>query len=334
MITGGLGFIGSRLACRLRERGYHVVVCDKAVMDRRDYVRADVTRYEELLPIFRKYDIKGVFHLAGEVGRVNGEQFPRRCIEINESGTVNLAQLCLDFDAVLVFASTSEIYGNLGDTLLTEDLWERMPLCPTNVYGLSKLHAENYLKHFCDDYGLKAAGLRFFMCYGDGERPDPYRSAMANFVWNALNDRPLTVHEGTWRGWCYIDDIVDGCIKVMEHSPFERYEPFNVGKDDLRPMEEVARLICRLAGKSEDLIRVVPPPKKLLSPVKRPSFEKASRMLGFEAKVSLEEGIARTVEWQKKLLQGSRKNEVADNRGEFVSRQTPAGADLLYVPSV
>ena len=109
LVTGGLGVIGSRLVSHLRERGCEVIVSDKAVLKQENYVRGDVTRYEELVRIFKNYRIEHVFHFAGEVGRENGEQFPRRCIEINESGTINLAQLCLEYDARLYFASTSEI---------------------------------------------------------------------------------------------------------------------------------------------------------------------------------------------------------------------------------
>ena len=93
LITGGLGVIGRRLTAHLRERGYDVKVTDVAIRKETDYLRADVTRYEELSEVFRTWKIEHVFHLAGEVGRENGEQFPRRCVDINVSGTLNLIQL-------------------------------------------------------------------------------------------------------------------------------------------------------------------------------------------------------------------------------------------------
>lgn len=296
LITGGLGVIGSRLTGHLRERGYDVKVTDVAIRSEPDYRRADVTRYEELTEVFRAWPIEHVFHLAGEVGRENGEQFPRRCVDINVSGTLNLIQLCQEYDARLYFASTSEIYGDHGSELVTEDLETGSVLAPTNCYGWSKLHAEHYLRHFSESQSLKAAAMRFFMCYGPGERPDPYRSAMTNFIDRVRHDRPITVHRGTSRSWCYIDDIVTGCRLLMERWDGARYEGFNIGRADPRPMTEVAELICELLDKPSDLIQLADP-GPLVTPVKNASFAKAKRMLGFEAQVGLRDGIERTIAW-------------------------------------
>jgi len=302
LITGGLGVIGSKLAIHLRSRGYEVVISDKNILKQDGYVRGDVTRYEELAPIFEKYNIEHVFHFAGEVGRENGEEFPRRCIEINESGTINLVQLCLRYGARLYFASSSEIYGELGSAKLTEDLADRLALRPTNVYGWSKLHTENYLRHFVENYGLRAMSFRFFMVYGEGEYPSPYRSAMTNFIYNILQDKPITVHRGTYRSWCYIDDVIEGCRLIMERGPNNGYQAYNIGRDDLRSTEEIAKLICQIAGKPTSLIQIVDPPKKLLTKVKNASFEKALKDLGYESKIPVEEGICRTMEWQRQFV--------------------------------
>lgn len=301
LITGALGVIGRRLTEHLRDRGYDVKATDLAIRTEQDYLRGDVTRYEEMSEVFRRWKIDTVFHLAGEVGRENGEQFPRRCVDINVSGTLNLIQLCLEHDARLFFASTSEIYGDHGTGLVTEELETETVLRPTNCYGWSKLQAEQYLRHFVASQGLKAAGMRFFMCYGPGERPDPFRSAMTNFIDRVRHGQPITVHRGTSRSWCYIDDIVAGCIAAMEHAPFKGYEAYNIGRDDLRPTEEVAELIVELTGASRDQLEFSNP-DRLVYPVKDASFDKARRDLGFEATIPLAEGIKRTIAWQKKEL--------------------------------
>lgn len=301
LITGGLGVIGRRLTEHLRERGYDVKVTDVAIRKDPDYLRADVTRYEELTEVFRRWDIEHVFHLAGEVGRENGEQFPRRCVDINVSGTLNLIQLCLEHGARLYFASTSEIYGDHGSALVTEDLETATVLRPTNCYGWSKLQAEQYLRHFHQSQGLAAASMRFFMCYGPGEYPDPYRSAMANFIHSLRHDRPISVHRGTSRSWCYIDDIVTGCRLLMERSDGSAYTAYNLGRDDPKPMEEVAELICDLLGKSRALIEYSDP-GPLVTPVKNASFERARQDLGFEATIALEAGVRATIDWQRSVL--------------------------------
>jgi nucleoside-diphosphate-sugar epimerase len=301
LITGGLGVIGRRLTTHLRERGYDVKVTDMAIRRETDYLRADVTRYEELSEVFRTWKIDHVFHLAGEVGRENGEQFPRRCVDINVSGTLNLIQLCMEHGARIYFASTSEIYGDHGSDLVVETLETETVLHPTNCYGWSKLQAEQYLRHFSVSQGLMAASMRFFMCYGPGERPDPYRSAMTNFIDRVRHDRPITVHRGTSRSWCYIDDIVTACRLLMEEWDGRSYQGFNLGRSDPQPMTDVAELICRLLGKPTDLIQLADP-GPLVTPVKNASFEKARQLLGYEAQVELEDGIRRTIAWQEATI--------------------------------
>jgi nucleoside-diphosphate-sugar epimerase len=301
LITGGLGVIGRRLTEVLRAAGHEVNTTDMAVRKEPHYQRADVTRYEELTEVFRRWKPEHVFHLAGEVGRENGEQFPRRCVDVNVSGTLNLTQLCTEYGARLYFASTSEIYGDHGTEVVVEEMEEREVLRPTNCYGWSKLQAEQYLRHFSQSQGLKAASMRFFMCYGPGERPDPYRSAMTNFIDSVRHDRPITVHRGTARSWCYIDDIVNGCRLLMERWDGEGYQAFNIGRHDPRPTVEVAELICQMLGKPTDLIELADP-GPLVTPVKNASFDKAEQLLGYRAQVDLETGIQRTVEWHMSQL--------------------------------
>jgi len=302
LITGGLGVIGSYLSKEIQKRGYHTVINDLKILKKENYRRGDITQYAEMSRIFDEFNVDTVFHLAGEVGRENGEEFPRRCVDINVSGTINLIQLCMKYKTKLIFASTSEVYGKLaGKMRLTEDLIEKYVPLLTNCYAISKLQAEQYFQHFTKYYGLKAASVRFFMCYGEGEYPNPYRSAMCNFIYNILNNKPINVHRNTSRSWCYISDIVDGLIKVMTKNNYSKYEAYNIGSDDLQRMEGVAKLICKLANKPTNLIRYSSY-NYLVTPIKDASFEKAKKKLGFKSKISLEKGIKNTIAWQKKVL--------------------------------
>src|SRR2546425_1308011 len=166
---------------------------------------------------------------------------------------------------------------------------------PPTCYALSKYHAEQYIRHFVENYDLQAHIVRIFMCYGPGEYPSYYRSAISRFVYNVLHDRPITVHRGGVRSWCYIDDIAEGWRLVMERFTPGKAELYNIGRNDPCSMLDVAKMICSVAGKTTDLIRTSDPPKFVMA-VKKCSLEKAKQRLGFEAKVPLEEGLRRTVE--------------------------------------
>ena len=295
LVTGGLGVIGSRMVPLLRHQGYDVKVLDNRILRQKDYIRADICSMVETERGFRDWQIDYVFHLAGEVGRENGELFARRAVDINVGGTLNLIQLCREYGSRLIYAGSSEAYGDIGENVMAEDL---APGKQTNCYALSKFQAEQYIRHFVENYDLEAHIIRIFMCYGPGEYPSYFRSAISRFVYNVIHDRQISVHRGTARSWCYIDDIVEGWRAVMEHFRPGSPEMYNIGRNDPRPMTEVANLICELAGKSTDLIRYVEVPKFVMR-TKLASFEKARQRLGFESRVPLEVGLTRTIEWQR-----------------------------------
>src|SRR3989475_3262355 len=250
LVTGGLGVIGSRMVPLLRHQGYDVKVLDNRILRQKDYIRADICSMVETERGFRDWQIDYVFHLAGEVGRENGELFARRAVDINVGGTLNLIQLCREYGSRLIYAGTSEAYGDVGENVMFEDL---APGKLTNCYALSKFQAEQYVRHFVENYDLQAHIIRIFMCYGPGEFPSYFRSAVSRFVYNALHDRPIFVHRGALRSWCFIDDIVEGWRLVMEGFAKGRAEVYNIGRHDPRSMLDVAKTICSLAGKSENL---------------------------------------------------------------------------------
>ena len=305
LITGSLGVIGRILVQFLKEKNYEIINTDIVVKDCSDYVRADVTSFEDLYKIFKKGNIDAVIHMAGEVGRMVGEEHPQKMIYVNDIGVLNIAKLCLEYDCRLVYFSTSEIYGHILDREIPvkeEDL-EKIgsPFITTNIYALSKLFGESIVKHYVDNYNLNAVAIRPFMIYGVGEYPSKYRSAISNFVYNALTDKKLIVHSGGIRAWCYISDFVEGVRLVMEHPFSGKYEAFNIGSDEYYTMEEVARMIIEETNKESNQIKVIEPPNKFMSLVKKASIEKI-RSIGYEPKVSLKEGIRNVIEWQIKNI--------------------------------
>jgi nucleoside-diphosphate-sugar epimerase len=302
LVTGSEGSIGQRLTQTLRDLGHEVISADYYLKDQTGYEKVDITRFEEVIRVFRgPYQIDLVLHLAGEVGRLNGEMFPQRMVHVNELGTLNLIQACVEHGTRLIFFSTSEIYGNLGsDIKMSEHLAEEIPLEQTNIYAISKFNAERYIKHFHRNYGLKAAIIRPFMIYGPGEYPGKYRSAISNFIFRALTGQELEVHRGTRRAWTYIDDFIQGVLLILEKHDFDHLEAYNIGSDEEHDTEEVAKIILE-ETKSSSQIRIIDPPKQFFTPVKIGDFQKI-HSLGFRCRFSLREGIRSTITWQRKVL--------------------------------
>lgn len=309
LITGGLGFIGSSLKKRLTDQGHEVVVLDLFVRDYDDYVRADVTEFLDLwktVRTFGNFDL--VIHMAGEVGRLIGEEHPHRMVMVNDVGTINIIHLCLEMNAKLVYFSTSEIYGKLLDSEeVTEESVDHLPPFKlTNIYAISKYFGETLVNHYVKNYGLKAVGIRPFMVYGPGVIASKYKSAIDQFIFNALQGKEFYVHKGSERAWCYIDDFVEGIMLIINNHDFKEgiYEAYNVGTQEYVSMELVGELVLKHTGASRELMKIVEPPEQFLVTRKRFSTQKLQR-LGFAQQISLEEGILRTIKWHRSVLNGS-----------------------------
>lgn len=304
-VTGALGVIGSFLVPLLKKRGFDVISSDVHVRDYSDYIRADVTSFEDLYRIFKKQEISMVIHMAGEVGRMVGEEHPQKMMYVNNIGTLNLIKFCLEYDCRLVYFSTSEVYGTLFDkgAPVKEDDLEKdgTAFVTTNIYAMSKLFGEAIVRHYVKNYDLNAITVRPFMVYGPGEHPSRYRSAISNFVQAAMLGRKITVHRGAERAWCYISDFGEGFVLAAKQPFHGAYEAFNIGSDEFHTMEETAKIVIDECGGSSDQIEIVDPPEKFLSLTKRFSISKI-KSLGFTPNVTLREGIREVARWQRKAL--------------------------------
>lgn len=298
LVTGSLGTIGVPLTFALQDAGYVVFGCDLAHtgQERETYMRADVADYRELRRAFVEYEPDVVYHLAAEFGRHNGNEYYGRVWETNLIGTHNVLELAAQFGARVIFASTSEIYGDLDAPILNESLSDTTVLRQPNEYALSKWANERQIINYTARHDLEVVRLRFFNAYGPGETYHPYRSVIALFCHRALNGIPWEVYEGYHRTFMYVDDFVPTLVNAVEQA--EPGEVYNVGGEDYRSVREVSDLVLSETGANSDLVTYLDEDVHNVTS-KRPDNSKAKRVLGHDPRIRIEEGVPKTIDWMK-----------------------------------
>jgi nucleoside-diphosphate-sugar epimerase len=279
LVTGGTGFLGSPLGEELRRRGHEVAACG-----RRDGDLSEPGLAERLIERHRP-DI--LVHLAARVGRLAGESDPAETVRQNAGMTLLVARACAAAGTRLAYGSTSEVYGNRGDSAALED--EPITVLPESVYGLSKRWGEEAARLTCPDVML----LRFSGPYGPGTAPSRGRGAIQTMLDQARAGQPIPAFRDVERSWCWIGDAVEGAALVLEHGETGAW---NVGRDDAHvSMADAARLACRAAGAPGELVEEVDPPAGLAARHRISTAKLES--LGWRPTVDLEEGMRRTLEW-------------------------------------
>lgn len=288
LVTGGAGFLGQHICAELEANYHKVVVIDRA-LDKHHDMRFDplvVARFNE------HPDTDVCIHLAAKVGRLFGEDDPMETVTDNVGMTALVARECGKRNIRMVYASTSEVYGDNGDLECDED-WGPWQL-PHNLYGITKLQGETVCRHYAPDL---LTILRFSMPYGPGLPAGRGRAAIINMLHQALHGQPIPVHKGAERTWCYVGDTARAVRLIIEKTGGGA---FNVGRDDQRAsMLEVAKAACYLTGASQDLIQTTMPPTNQ-TVVKRLSTSKL-RDLGWKPEVDLLEGMQHTLQWVRTL---------------------------------
>lgn len=307
LVTGALGTLGQPLVGELRVRGKDVVPVDLSHSSAGNYRRADVRDYRQLEKVFEEVRPGVVYHLAAEFGRHNGNEFYEQCWTTNMLGTANMIDLCARFDAQLIFASSSEIYGELdhdaeGGQYISE-LADELPLRPTNDYAISKWANELQVMNAEQDLGLEAMRLRFFNAYGPGEEYHPYRSVVCLFVNKLMRGEKITVFDGYHRTFMYIGDFIPTLANAADK--FVPGEVVNIGGRDYRSVNELAECVVEhlndsgypvlgdelISHQSEDAHNIKD---------KRPDITKAEELLGHDPTVTLEEGVPAYIDWLKR----------------------------------
>ncbi|EKV26873.1 dTDP-glucose 4,6-dehydratase [Caenispirillum salinarum AK4] len=301
LVTGGAGFIGSHLCERLLDQGHEVLCVDNFYTGRRGNVahllnnpRFELMRHDVNFPLY--VEIDRVFNLACPASPVHYQNDPVQTTKTNVIGAINMLGLAKRKRARILQASTSEVYGDPEIHPQTEGYWGNVnPIGPRACYDEGKRCAETLFFDYQRQYDIKIKVARIFNTYGPKMHPDDGR-VVSNFICQALRGQDITIYgDGTQtRSFCYVDDLVDGLMRFMD-SPDELIGPLNLGNPGEYTMLELAQAVIRLTGSTSRIVNKPLPaddPKQ-----RRPDITRAWDALGWEPTVTLEEGLAKTVDY-------------------------------------
>ncbi len=301
VITGGAGFLGSHLCELMLEKGWDVLCLDNLVTGNQSnvahliphprfrFAHQDVSRYIEV-----QGPVEAVLHFASPASPPDYLKFPIQTLKVGALGTHNTLGLAMAKKAKFFLASTSECYGDPQVSPQPETYWGHVnPVGPRGVYDEAKRYAEAMTMAYHRYHGLDTRIVRIFNTYGPRMRLNDGR-ALPNFLYQALSGEPITVYgDGKQtRSFCYVSDLLDGLYKLLES---DEHEPTNIGNPQEITILEFAERVRALVG-ADVPINFHPLPQD--DPKQRcPDITKARRVLGWEPKVKLEDGLRLTYEY-------------------------------------
>jgi dTDP-glucose 4,6-dehydratase len=301
VVTGGAGFLGSHLCDALLARGDEVVCVDNLITGRKENVAhlAGEERFSFLLhdvidslPV--DGDVDAILHLASPASPPEYLALPIETLMVGSVGTKNALDLALRTGARILVASTSEIYGDPVEHPQNESYWGNVnSVGPRSVYDEAKRFAEAITMAYHRTHGVDTAIVRIFNTYGERMRPDDGR-VVSNFIVQALAGRPLTVYgDGMQtRSFCYVEDEVRGLLALLDSR---EHDPVNIGNPVEFTMLELADIVLQVTGGES---RLVYEPLPEDDPTQRqPDITRARELLGWEPKIDLRTGVARTTAW-------------------------------------
>ena len=304
VVTGGAGFLGSHLCDKLIAQGYYVFCLDNLITGRVEniqhlagnenfkFIKQDVTQF-----LYIPGDVDIIFHFASPASPIDYIEHPIPTLKVGALGTHKTLGLAKEKGAAYLLASTSEVYGDPLIHPQTEDYWGNVnPIGPRGVYDEAKRFAEAMVMAYHRYHGMNTKIVRIFNTYGPRMRAHDGRVVPA-FICQALKDEDLTVFgDGSQtRSFCFVHDLIDGIYRL---SQSDINDPVNIGNPTEMTIVEFAKKVIQLIGaKSKLTMRPLP----VNDPqVRQPDITKAKRELGWEPKVPLDEGLAKTIEYFKK----------------------------------
>ena len=299
LITGGAGFLGSHLCDRFLAEGHEVLAMDNFLTGAPDnvahllghkrfrLVEHDVTNF-----IYVEGNLDGVLHFASPASPIDYLEFPIQTLKVGSLGTHKTLGLAKAKGARFLLASTSEVYGDPLVHPQPESYWGNVnPVGPRGVYDEAKRFAEAMTMAYHRYHGVETRIVRIFNTYGPRMRPADGR-VVSNFLVQALRGDPISIYgDGSQtRSFTYVDDLVDGIYRLFFS---DRVEPTNIGNFGEFTIRELAELVLEMTGSSSELVTLPLPaddPK-----VRRPDISNARNALGWEPRVSLRDGLAKTI---------------------------------------
>jgi nucleoside-diphosphate-sugar epimerase len=316
LITGAAGFIGSHLADAYLAQGWRIIGLDNLQTGNRanlqralasphfDLLERDITAppRELIADIHAKYGpVDLVLHFASPASPVDYAQLPLQTLAVNSKGTEFCAQAAFEWKARLLYASTSEAYGDPLEHPQRESYWGNVnPVGPRSCYDESKRFGEALVMAYVRAHDIDARIIRIFNTYGPRMRANDGR-VVPNFILQALRAQPLTIYgDGSQtRSFCYVDDLIDGIMKCAE-SEQSRGRVVNLGNPEEYPISEFARIVSEIADVPLHTEHRPMPPD---DPARRcPDITLARRLLGWQPKVPLREGLRRTIEAMRRTV--------------------------------
>jgi UDP-glucose 4-epimerase len=295
LVTGGSGFIGTEISQQLINRGYRVTSFDIKKSDKVPTIHGSVSDINRLKRATKEIDV--VFHFAALLGVQRTEENPLKTIEINLFGTKNVLEACrLNDVKKIIFSSSSEIYGEPLSVPIKEMDLPR----PKSTYGICKLASEEMIKAYAETYGIKYDILRLFNVYGAGQSED---FVIPKFVKMALSSKPIIIYGNGLqiRSFANVKDVASGILLSLKKNN----EIFNIGNDkEPISMINLGKKIYKIIDKPFKVKHIkfsnTDRSEKREIYKRIPDINKAREIIGYEPKISLEEGIKSVVKYMEK----------------------------------
>lgn len=307
LVSGAAGFLGSHLTDRLLSEGHTVIGVDNLSTGFRENIEhlAGEPRFRfEERDICEPFDpglVDYVFNMASPASPPEYLRLPIETLRVGSVGTENMLRIADRYGAGFLHASTSECYGDPLEHPQSESYWGNVnPVGPRSVYDEAKRYAEAITMAYHRARGVNTHLVRIFNTYGPRLHPEDGR-VISNFMMQALRGDPLTVYgDGSQtRSFCYIDDLIEGIVRL---SRFEEHLPVNIGNPGEFTILECAQAVLEVTGSKSEL-RFEPLP--IDDPTRRqPDITKARTVLDWEPRISLKDGLQRSLEFFRKMLQG------------------------------